>query len=1178
MDIESFISRWTTATGTEKSNYQLFVTELCSFLAVPTPDPAREDTRENGYVFERSVTFEYGDGTTSKGYIDCYRRGSFVLEAKKVRAASHTRGFDDALMRARNQAEQYARALPGSEGRPPFLVIVDVGNVIELYSEFTRTGGTYVPYPDPRSHRIRLDDLRISGLCDRLRKIWTEPQSLDPARITAQVTEAVAVKLAAVATSLEQTGYSSADVSAFLTRCLFSMFAEDVGLFPLVDGIRPFTLLLERHAGQPQVLAQMMESLWRDMDRGGFSAVVANTLLRFNGKLFKDAAALTLTRQQIDDLSDAAKANWRDVEPAIFGTLLERALDPKERHGLGAHYTPRAYVERLVLPTVIEPLRTEWRSVQAAAAVFAHDDKLGDAEALLRAFQKRLCDVKVLDPACGSGNFLYVTLEHLKRLEGEILNQLADLGVTGRLETAGLTVDPHQLLGLEISARAAAIAELVLWIGYLQWHVRTRGAGLPPEPVLRDFHNIENRDALIDYDGIEPELNEMGAPVTHWDGTHYTRHPVTAELVPDEGFQVPAWRYVNPRQASWPAADFVIGNPPFMGSKLMRTALGDGYVDALQASFPEVPESSDYVMRWWVKAATLARARKIRRFGLITTNSLRQVYVRRAIEPFFEGDPSLFLAFACADHPWVDSANGASVRISLTVAEAGRQDGELMVVMRERESCADANSDLVEVSELRRGTINPDLTLGVDITRTFPLRSNLGICSVGMKTIGSAFQVPRAAAIQLGLSSRADAASHIRPYISGRDVATSARELFVLDFYGLELSEVLEGFPEAYQHLLLRAKPERDQNRNRIFREKWWLIGHPRPQFRSATKGLTRYLATIETSKHRFTVFLPCEVVPDSTLVTFALSDDFSFGILSSRVHVLWALRAGGRLGVGNDPRYNKTRCFETFPFPTVSPGSSKRISHAARSIDEFRRSQLSMNAELSLTELYNTLESFRLKRPLDTVEQEVFASALIGVFAELHDELDRAVLEAYGWSDLAVDLVGKPGGTIPSVGPTPTQDAAEQDLLGRLVRLNSARFQQEQTGDVEWLRPEYQNANAAPKSTVQMRLEGTGQLPIEPANDLGGPRPFAADDETRNDSRDAKLKVEWPKDLAEQVTLVGTTLKSFQRPVSEAELAAGFRGRGAWRSRLRQIVTTLEAIGQIRIAGNGDTRILQNV
>ncbi|MEI2625364.1 MAG: type IIL restriction-modification enzyme MmeI [Giesbergeria sp.] len=385
---QTFIARWAGTTASELATAQSFVLELCELLGVAKPHA----TAEQDYMFERPVTFSHGNGSTSAGRIDCYRRGHFVLEAKKLKAGAHTKGFDDGLLRARSQGEAYARALPAAEGRPPFVLVVDVGTVIEVYAEFSKSGATYTPFPDPRSHRLALADLAKPEVQERLRRIWVDPDSLNPARISAQVTRGVAALLAELARSLEGGGESAQNfkqnqplaqvgqarvapqtVAAYLTRCLFCMFAEDVELLPKGS----FQGLLQTHRDDPATLQQMLRILWADMDTGGFSAALAKPVLHFNGKLFKGAGqadySLLLTPSQIDLLIEAAQANWREVEPAIFGTLLERALDPTERHALGAHYTPRAYVERLVLPTVIEPLRADWANAQAAALVLAHE-------------------------------------------------------------------------------------------------------------------------------------------------------------------------------------------------------------------------------------------------------------------------------------------------------------------------------------------------------------------------------------------------------------------------------------------------------------------------------------------------------------------------------------------------------------------------------------------------------------------------------------------------------------------------------------------------------------------------------------------------------------------------------------------------------------------------------------
>ena len=673
--IQAFTQRWQGVSASELASAQSFVMDLCDVLGVPRPHP----TAAQDYMFERPVTFLHGDGSTSAGRIDCYRRGHFVLEAKKLKAGAHTKGFDDGLLRARTQGEGYARALPAAEGRPPFVLVVDVGTVLEVYAEFSRSGGSYTPFPDPRSHRIALADLARPELLERLRLIWTDPDALNPARISAKVTRWVSQQLASLARSLEQAGHSPHDVAAYLSRCLFSMFAEDVELLPKGG----FHALLLQHRSNPGALQMMLRSLWTDMDRGGFSPALADNVLRFNGKLFKGAAAdgysLLLKPEQIDGLIEAAGANWREVEPAIFGTLLERALDATERHALGAHYTPRAYVERLVLPTVIAPLRAEWANAQAAALTLAFEASQLEAQppevktkkdfaaldrhnAAVRAkwkqarqqvkdFLHRLCSLRVLDPACGSANFLYVTLEHLKRLEGEVLNQLGALGETqDALDLGRETVTLQQLRGVELNERAAALAELVLWIGFLQWQIRTNGRASVAEPVVHDYGNIECRDAVLAYDRQEPMTDALGRVVTRWDGETTRPHPVTGQPVPDEAAQVLQWRYLNPRQADWPQADFIVGNPPFIGASTMRAALGDGYVEALRAAWPELPESADFVMVWWQRAASLVATGRAQRFGFITTNSLRQTFNRRVVQHALDGG-GVSLCFAISDHP-----------------------------------------------------------------------------------------------------------------------------------------------------------------------------------------------------------------------------------------------------------------------------------------------------------------------------------------------------------------------------------------------------------------------------------------------------------------------------------------------------------------------------------------------
>ncbi len=1138
--VDEFIAKWNGIQASELSTSQTFLIDLCHLLGVETPHADAEQS----YMFERPITFSHGDGSSSAGRIDLYRRGAFVLESKKLKLGSHTRGFDDAILRARSQAEAYARALPASEGRPPFLIVVDVGNRIELYAEFTRSGATYTPFPDPRSHRLALDDLRKPELRERLRRIWTDPLSLDPSRESARVTREIATRLAALARSLEAARHSPELVAQFLMRCLFTMFAEDVKLLPAES----FRNLLIQHAGDPPTAMRMLAILWQNMDSGGFSPAIAHDVLRFNGKLFKDPQTLPLDREQIGLLIEAARAKWEHVEPAIFGTLLERALDPTERHKLGAHYTPRAYVERLVLPTVIEPLRAEWSDAQAAALTLSAEGKEKDAVKVLRGFHHRLCTLRVLDPACGSGNFLYVTLEHLKRLEGEVLNALDEIGFrqTGlaidgeRADSqAGETVDPHQLLGIELNPRAAAIAEVVLWIGYLQWHFRTRGDVQPPQPVVRDFKNIENRDAVLAYDHMEHVSDEHGVPVMHWDGVTTMLSPVTGLDIPDDSARVPLERYVNPRKAAWPEADFVVGNPPFIGNKRMRTALGDGYVEALRGAWPDVTESADFVMYWWHHAAVLTQRGALERFGFITTNSIRQTFNRRVIEAAMQDKKlPLSLAFAIPDHPWVDAGDGAAVRIAMTVGSLKHELGMLQTLAQEHVSTADAALEL----KSKKGILNPDLTVGADVGATGPLISNKGLANVGIQLSGMGFVVSDEE--QLIRLVNSESAPLLHQYVNGRDINQSPRGVTLIDTDKLTLDELRKIYPTAYQYLLHRVKPERDLNNRASYREKWWLFAEPRRSLRDALVGLNRYCASCRTSRHRFFVFLSGSVVPDAKVIGVALDSAFALGTLSSAPHEVWAHFAGAHHGVGNDLTYNHSDCFEKFPFPIAGSEQQSNVAQVAEQLDTHRKRQQAAHPDLTLTGMYNVLEKLRSGEVLSAKERVIHEHGLVSVLRQLHDEIDAAVLDAYGWSDL-LPLLRLGMGNDPASEEMPRDDAKrafDEAILERLVALNAERAAEEARGLIRWLRPEFQNPSAA-TAPDQAEIE-TDEAEAITAPLVGKPLP-------------------WPTDAIEQVRAVADVLAASPLALSVDDVAARFKSRGTWKRRLPQLLEMLVTLGR---------------
>ncbi|MDO8277358.1 MAG: class I SAM-dependent DNA methyltransferase [Burkholderiaceae bacterium] len=1174
-----FIARWQGVTASELSTAQSFVRELCELLDVGSPHA----TREQDYMFERPVTFAHGDGTASFGRIDCYRRGSFVLEAKKVKHGVSSKGFDDALLRARAQAEGYARALPAEEGRPPFLLVVDVGNVIELYAEFSRSGATYTPFPDPRNHRIALADLARAEVRATLRAIWLAPDQLNPALASARVTREVSAQLAGLARSLEASGHRADQVGAFLTRCLFSMFAEDVELLPKGS----FLALLQQHGHDPQALQHMLRALWADMDQGGFCTALARQVLRFNGKLFKEPASdgysLLLNQEQVALLAAAAKSNWREVEPAIFGTLLERALSTDERHALGAHYTPRAYVERLVLPTIIEPLRADWADVQAAAVLLAQEAaemeanppvaktgstfetfdrqtaradlmamerheaavraKWREARDQVRAFHHALCNIQVLDPACGSGNFLYVTLEHLKRLEGEVINQLMQFGGQEGVEGTGETVTLQQLRGIEINARAAALAELVLWFGYLQWHIRTRGNKAVAEPVVHDYGNIECRDAVLAWDDLEPAYDADGQLLTRWDGKTFKTHPTTGRRVPDDNALVPQWRYIRPRKATWPQADFIVGNPPFIGAAPMREALGDGYVETLRAVWKDVPESADFVMYWWREAAALVTAGKARRMGLITTNSLRQTFNRRVVQAAM--DKGLGLTLAIPDHPWVDNADGAAVRIAMTVAQQGALAGQLLTVTHES---AGEHGEVMVTLAAQTGLIHADLSVGANVVSATTLQANEDLSNRGVQLFGAGFIVTDDEARQLGLGTTPGLEQVIRDYRNGRDLTDTPRGVKVIDAFGLSAEALRTRFPAVYQWLLERVKPERDQNNRATRRERWWLFGETNPKLRKQLAGLPRYIATVETAKHRTFQFLDASILPDNKLIAIALDDAFFLGLLSSQLHGTWALAAGSWLGVGNDPVYVKSRCFETFPFPDDDTGRTpalrQTIAQLAEQIDAHRKRQQAANPGLTLTGMYNVLEALRDGRELTAKEKLIHTQGLVGVLKELHDELDAAVLAAYG-------LAGVP----------------QADWLQRLVELNARRAeeeQEEQGGRVRWLRPALQNPAQGARALQKE------ERPTQHPRGLQAEMALETEPKTGISGASANAAQPWPASLPEQVRAVAGVLAAQPGALALPEIEARFKGRGPWKRSLPRILETLEALGRARFENGG--------
>jgi hypothetical protein len=1222
--IETFISRWENSGAAERANYQMFLSELCDLLDVPRPNPTSPDPEKNLYVFDRAITRVNPDGSSVTNYIDLYHARHFVCETKQGSSEDSTQSkfqnqqlvrrslgevgssigspatkighgkrgssaFDKALERAYHQGRDYITHLPASHGRPPFLIVCDVGHSIDLYAEFTCTGGRYERFPDPKHHRILLADLRQEEIRERLRLVFTDPHALDPSKRAAEVTRDIANRLAHLSRSLEKDGHHPEIIAGFLQRCLFTMFAEDIGLLP-DDG---FKNLIAKTLENPQGFPVLVSGLWKEMATGtSYSSLLFQEIAYFNGGLFDTTTALPLQMEQIHMLHEAAMTDWSGVEPSIFGTLLTRALDARERHKLGAEYTPRSYVERLIRPTIIDPLREQWESTRLAAATLHNeaeilldsadvtedsakqslasgnataakeqgaaaqklraDAKKKDAEALklVTAFHRHLCALKILDPACGTANFLYVTLEHMKRLEAEVLELVTALGGDATFEMNEYKVRPEQFLGLELSPNAVAIAQLVLWIGYFQWQRKTTGkADTGDRPLLPKTQSIRQQDAVLAYDDRVPRTDpDTGKILTIWDGHTTKPHPVTGKEVPDETATIALFDYINPRRAEWPQADYIVGNPPFIGASRMRDALGDGYTEALRKAWKGiVPESADFVMFWWAKAAEETAQKRCKRFGFITTNSIHQTFNRRVIESYV-GEASrlpssLHLAYAIPDHPWIDSADAAAVRIAMTVAAPGNAEGILETITNERPM---ENGECEVAITRNAGKIAANLQLGADLTSVIALQSNSGISSRGHELGSSGFILSPSETKILKSFSRPESEQIIRPYLNGRDLTDRSRGLMLIDAHGLDENELRERHPGIYQHLLNRVKPERSTNRDLRLRNYWWLHRRSREDWRQMAKDLPRFIATVETSKHRFFTFLAQNILPDNKLIVIAADDSFYFGVLSSIVHVNWTLAQGSQLGP--TPVYVKTTCFESFPFPALEEGELKqRIRDLGERLDAHRKRQQELHPTLTLTGMYNVLEKLRAGEPLNAKEKTIHDQGLVTILQQLHDDLDAAVLEAYGWADL-----NRTAGVSPASSPTSGRDARapfEQELLTRLVALNHERAAEEKRGQIRYLRPDYQNPTAAPTAT-----QSTLAIPeASPKSKIKIPQSSIVNQPT-----------EWPEKLPDQVQLIRHLLQ--QTPTATAaELSDHFARKNQKRTaQIEAIIETLKSLGQV--------------
>jgi SAM-dependent methyltransferase len=916
MSPEEFISKWAGVTLTERAAAQSHFIDLCQMLGVPTPTDA--DHHGEWYTFEKNTDKEGG----RKGFADVWYQNHFAWEYKRPHGD---------LEKALIQIRQYSGAL----GNPPLLVVSDIQR-IRIVPQFTG----YVTTPQ----EIMLDDLRDSRVRDRLRALWKNPDALKPTLTREGVTLEAAEQFGKIADRLQVQDKGDPHIIAhFLIRVLFCLFSEDIGLLPP----KHFTQMMERFRGTPEGFDRRVKNIFATMATGGFDG---NDAIRyFNGDLFTRAAeeVVRLHPDDLDLLWHATAHDWSNVAPSIFGTLFERGLDPAKRSQIGAHYTSEADIMDVVQPVVLAPLRRQWDEARAALDDFAAKGRAASdpARRVLGQMQEAIRTTTVLDPACGSGNFLYVTLRLLHDLEFELITwaaRYADQGVTLMFPL----VSPQQLFGIEINPYAAELARAVIWIGHLQWMLE-HGYDVG-DPVLQRLENIRCADALLD-------LADPAAP----------------------------------RRTPWPATTCIVSNPPFLGGNKVRAELGDAYVGTLWREYgASVGAFADLVCYFVERARQQMAEGHVQRVGLITTNSIRGGVNRQVIENVKRTTTptgqraDLFMAWA--DRPWI--LEGAAVRISMLGFDANADEARML----------DGHAV---------AAINADLTSTIDLTQARRLAENAGIGFMGVKK-DAPFDLDDATA-QTMLAAKGNPNGRpnsdvVKPWMNALDITRRPRNMWIIDF-GVDMQmEEAAMYEKPFEYAKTHIQPVRAKNNRERYKVYWWLHAEARPGMRRAIAPFSRYIATPCVSKHRIFVWLDAAIVPDHALIAFARDDDYTFGVLHSHAHEIWALRLGTSLE--DRPRYTPTTTFETFPFPRPDAAQREAIAEAARRLvaqrDQWLNPPEASEAELkkrTLTNLYNQRPQWLLNA---------------------HAALDHAVYAAYGWPE----------------------DISDDDMLARLLAENLRR------------------------------------------------------------------------------------------------------------------------------------------
>jgi len=985
MDVASFIRKWRQSELKERSASQSHFNDLCALLGEQNPTDA--DQTGDWFCFERGAK-KIGGGD---GWADVWKRGHFGWEYK---------GPNKDLTKAYAQLQRYAVALE----HPPLLVVSDCRDII-IHTNFTNA--VY------ETHTILLEEIGQPANMQKLRWLFSDPERLRPGLSRQAVTGKVASAFADIAGRLREAGHDPHRTAHFVNRLLFCMFAEDIGLLP----DRLFTRMLEVCEHAPDRFALMATELFAKMNSGGWFG--ADEIAWFNGGLFDGGDALPLDAIGVKQTLQAARMDWSSIDPSIFGTMFERGLDPAKRSQLGAHYTDAEKIMLIIEPVILRPLRLEWEETRAAIepalvrteqakSKAARTKAMQKVQSLLGVYLDRLRNVRVLDPACGSGNFLYLALMHLKDLEHRVLLEAEAMGLGMQMPQLG----PEVVRGIEINAYAAELARVTVWIGQIQWMIQ-HGFSANRRPILEPLNTIENRDALIEFfttEDTEDTEDTEGTEESHcreeaWPEAEPRNEPQRHEGTKEKQY----------KEAEWPEAEFIVGNPPFLGGSKMRGELGDEYTAALRDCYKgRVPGGADLVTYWFEKARAQIADNNACRCGLVTTQAIRMGANQKVLSRVLDDVP-IFNAWS--DEPWV--VDGASVRVSLV----GFGSHHFNAIL-------DGQEVKLIHANLTAGT-------GIDLTKAKLLASNAGISFEGTKKYG-AFDIPGDLArqwLKLPNPNSRPNSDVVKPWVNGQAITRRNPDKWIIDF-GTNMAESVAALYEApFSHVDEYVKPYRNKVRRERTRRNWWIHEEARVSLREALRELPRYIATPRVAKHRLFVFLPVCVLPDTRLNVIALPDDSSFGILHSRIHEVWALANASMHGVGNDPTYNAKSCFETFPFPKDFPLRSSassavkdfdfgEIAKAANRLDELRNNWLNPPEWVErVPEVVPGYPDRIVARPGH--EADLKKRTLTNLYNarpawldNIHKQLDAAVAAAYGWDDYTAAM-------------------PDEEILARLFKLN---------------------------------------------------------------------------------------------------------------------------------------------